>query len=94
MIPLWDDIEIPPGYTLRDINDLSDEPRVDSDGNPIPSLRVEMQGRALELWVEEEVGSWEAFTVREWSDDEGMFAVYDATDTIVGIQILVEVEDA
>lgn len=81
MIPLWDDIQIPPDHTLRDINGL-DQP-----------LRDEMQARALELFVDEENGGdWTAAVARDWSDDEGIFVVLDPAGDIVGIQIMLEVE--
>ena len=82
-LPLWDDIELPPDHTLVDINGLEPE-----------SLRLEMQGRALELWIAEVDADVEDFVERDWNDDEGIFAIYDADDVIVGIQIITDVEDA
>lgn len=81
-LPLWDDIELPPDFTLRDVNGLEPE-----------SLRQEMQGLALQLWVEETEEPWDDVATREWSDDEGIFAVFDGDDEIVGIYIMTGVED-
>lgn len=80
-LPLWDDIDLPPDWTLVDINGLEPE-----------SLRQEMQGLALEVWVEQAPDSFEDFTEREWDPNEGMFAVKDASGDIVAIQLVVEVE--
>ena len=81
-MPLWEDIELPPNFTLRDINGLEPE-----------SFRQEMQGLALQLWVEETEEPWDDVATREWSDDEGMFVVFDGDDEIVGIYIMTGVED-
>ena len=93
-LPLWEDIELPPNFTLRDINGLDDTPRTDAEGEPMPSLCTEMQALALQLWVEETEEPWDDVATREWSDDEGMFAVLDGDDEIVGIYIMTGVEDA
>lgn len=80
-IPLWDDIPIPPGHTLVDINGLTPE-----------SLKLQRQGDALTLWIDE---TGEPFAERDWNDDEGIFVIVeDATGEHIGIQIIVDVEDA
>lgn len=76
-LPLWDPIDLPPSYTLVDINSL-EEP-----------LRAEMQAEALRLWIDE---TGEPFAVREWDDNEGIFAVYEDGE-IVGISIMTDVEN-
>jgi hypothetical protein len=81
-LPLWDDISLPPDFLLRDINSLEPE-----------TLRKEMQALALELWIEETGESWEGLAVREWSDDEGIFAVIDGDEEIVAIYIMTGVEN-
>ena len=79
-LPLWDPIALPPDYTLVDINSLTPE-----------SFMQEMQAQALQLWVDE---TGEPFGERDWSDDEGIFAVYDGGGDVVGVVIIVDVEDA
>jgi len=79
-LPLWDPIQMPPDYTLVDINSLEPE-----------ELRQSMQSQALALWLAEIGEEPGASIVREWSHDEGMFAVYDAANTIVGITIISDV---
>lgn len=80
-IPLWDPIAIPPGHTMVDINGISP-----------PELQLELQGEALQLWLDE---TGDPFEERDWSDEEGMFAVYeDASGDIVAVTIIVGVEDA
>ena len=81
-LPLWEDIELPPDFTLRDINGLEPE-----------SFRTEMQALALELWVEETEEPWDDVATRDWSDDEGFFIVLDGSAEIVGILIMTGVED-
>lgn len=80
-LPLWDDIEVPPDWTLVDINGIEPE-----------SLRQELQGAALELWVDQAPASFEDPIDRPWDPSEGMFAVKDSGGNIVAIQLVIEVE--
>ncbi len=80
-LPLWDDIELPPDYTLVDINGLEPE-----------SLRLEMQAEALDLWMEQAPASFEDPMDRDWDPNEAMFVVKDGNGDIVGIQLIIEVE--
>lgn len=81
-LPLWDDIELPPNFTLRDINGLEPE-----------DLRTEMQALALELWVEETGEPWDDVATRDWNVDEGIFVVLDGDGEIVGVYIMTAVEN-
>lgn len=81
-LPLWDPIEVPPDTTLVDVNAIEDD-----------DLRLQLQGEALDLWIEEQGLSYEDQIVREWSEDEGVFAVYEDGE-IVGLTFIVGVEDA
>lgn len=78
--PLWDPIDIPPDYTAVDVNSIEDE-----------DLRMELQGLAVDYWMEIEGASPDP---REWSDDEGMFALYDTEGEVIGVMIILDVEDA
>ena len=82
-LPIWDPIELPPTYTLVDINSLDPEP-----------LLQEMQARALAEYIEETGTSWEDLQARDWSAEEGIFAVYDTDNEIVGVALILDVEDA
>jgi len=77
MLPLWDPIALPPDSSLVDINSIEPE-----------SLRVELQAQALEAYLDD-VGV--DAVVRDWSDAEGMFAVYE-DDEIVGVVLIIGVE--
>ena len=76
MLPLFDDISLPPNTTLVDVNSL-----------PNPE-REQYQGLALQLWVDE---TGEEPPVREWDDNEGMFVVYES-GTVIGVAIITDVE--
>ena len=76
-MPLWDPIALPPDSSLVDINSIEPE-----------SLRVELQAQALEAYLDD-VGVDDV--VRDWSDAEGMFAVYE-DDEIVGVVLIIGVE--
>jgi hypothetical protein len=78
-LPLWDPIELPPDTVCVDINSIEPE-----------SLRVELQAEALAAYLDDEGVD---DVVRDWSDDEAMFAVYEG-DEIVGVVLIVGVEDA
>jgi hypothetical protein len=84
-LPIWDPIELPPDYTLVDINSLDPEP-----------LLQEMQARALQEYMNElELGPEDFMEiVRDWNDEEGIFAVFNTDDEIVGVTLIVDVEDA
>ena len=79
MLPLWDPIALPPEALLVDINSIEPE-----------ALRVELQARALEAYLAD---AGVDDVVRDWSDDEGMFAVYE-DDEIVGVVLILGVEGA
>lgn len=78
-LPIWDPIEIPPDYTLVDINGIADE-----------DLRLSLQAQALEVWMDETGGEWQP---RLWDPNEGAFAIYDGEE-LLGITVIWEVEDA
>ena len=82
-IPIWDDIDVPPDLTLVDVNGLEPE-----------SLRLQMQARVLNLWVDEAPDSLEHLVGHDWDDNEGAFAIKDADGVIIGLQIIMDVENA
>lgn len=77
-LPLWDPIDVPPGYTLIDINGVEPD-----------ELKFSLQAEAVRLWMDE-TGDDPFQNPRPWSDEEGMFAIVDANDEIVGVTIIVD----
>jgi len=82
-IPLFDPIDLPPGYVLMDVNGLPDDER------------NHWQGVALQIHLDEVFEDPTDFEPIEWSDDEGIFVICEiATEEIVGVAIVTGVEDA
>lgn len=77
-LPLWDPIELPPDFTLIDVNSIEDEDE-----------RLLRQSQVLEMLDENPFEN-----PREWSDDEGMFLVLDASGAKVGLALILDTEDA
>lgn len=79
--PLWDDVVVPPDYTLEDINGLVPE-----------SLCLEWQSIALAAWIADEYGTAEEFIEREWNLDEGIFvARHNVAGTLDAVVLVLEV---
>ena len=74
-LPLWDPIDVPPDWTLVDINSIEDDDE-----------RQECQAKAMQAWLDagEEIP-------REWDDNEGIFVVRDLSGEVVGIAIVLDV---
>ena len=81
-LPIWDPIELPPDTVCVDINSIEPE-----------SLRVKLQADALEAYLLEIDAAPDSEVVRDWSDEEGIFAVYEDGE-ITGLVLLLEVEGA
>ena len=81
-LPLFDPIQIPPDAVLVDVHSLTPD-----------AEREKYQGLALELWIEETGEGPEDFAARYWDDNEGIFVVKEG-DTIVGVAVITDVENA
>jgi hypothetical protein len=78
-IPLWDPIDIPPEFTLVDVNAIEPEDE-----------RLRCQAGALDAWLEEEGLDYTDEVVRDWSSDEGAFVVVDTDGNKVGFTFILE----
>lgn len=74
-LPLWDPIDLPPDWTLIDINSIDDE-----------DLRLKLQGEIMQAWLDDD-----GDIPREWSANEGIFAVYDSANELLGVALMLEV---
>lgn len=74
--PLWDPIELPPDAVLIDINSIEDE-----------DFRMQLQAEILQIWIDDE-----GELPREWSGNEGAFAVYE-NEELIGVALMLEVEE-
>ena len=81
-IPVFDPIQLPPNHVLEDINGIADEEE-----------RQTLQAAALEYWMEDMGEDPLDAGGRDWSDNEGIFAVCDTTTgDCVGIAIVTDVQ--
>lgn len=79
-IPLLDPIELPPDWTLVDVQTLED------------AERDRLQGDALGAWADEEGLDLGELVDRNWDPNEGIFAVLDGVGDLVGVSIVWDVE--
>lgn len=78
-LPIWDPGSPPPGVvSVQDISEISDQ-----------ALREQMQGMALQIWMDE-TGQDPIADPRPWDPAEIICAMYGETGTFMGITFTID----
>ena len=80
--PIFDPISLPPNAVLVDVNSIAAD-----------AERTRFQALALGAWIDATGGAYDDFEPREWSNDEGVFVVYE-DGAAIGVVIVTGIEPA